>query len=117
MWHKELWLIDHGAALYFHHTWDNWQEQALKPFAQVKEHVLLSQASELEAVNADFRTKLTNAHVRAIVAKIPDEWLIADTYDETAEDRRKVYAGFLETRLANSDTFVKYATDAREALI
>ncbi len=117
IWHKELWLIDHGAALYFHHTWDNWQEQALKPFPQVKDHVLLRQATEMEAVNTDFRNKLTNAHIRAIVAMIPDEWLTADTIDETAEDRRKVYAGFLETRLANSETFVKDANNAREALI
>ncbi len=117
IWHKELWLIDHGAALYFHHTWDNWQEQSLKPFVQVKDHVLLHQASELAAVDADFKTKLTKAHIKAIVATIPDEWLIAESYDESAEDRRKVYAGFLETRLDNSETFVKYANDAREALI
>src|SRR5919206_134973 len=52
MWHKELWLIDHGAALYFHHTWNNWEEQALRPFVQVKDHVLLPWASELEKVDA-----------------------------------------------------------------
>jgi hypothetical protein len=45
-WHKELWLIDHGAALYFHHSWHNWEEQAKKPFIQVKDHVLLSQATQ-----------------------------------------------------------------------
>src|SRR5690554_2258644 len=48
MWHKELWLIDHGASLYFHHAWENWQEQAVKPFFQVKDHVLLRWASKLE---------------------------------------------------------------------
>src|ERR1700744_5561220 len=31
-WHKELWLIDHGASLYFHHSWNNWHEQAKRPF-------------------------------------------------------------------------------------
>src|SRR3954470_17838663 len=41
VWHKELWLIDHGAALYFHHSWHNWEEQAKRPFVQVKDHVLL----------------------------------------------------------------------------
>jgi len=47
IWHKELWLIDHGAALYFHHSWDNWEEQSLKPFVQIKDHVLLKNASRV----------------------------------------------------------------------
>src|SRR6202000_3173472 len=54
-WNKELWLIDHGAALYFHHSWDNWQEQATRPFLQVKDHVFLSKASELDAVDEDLK--------------------------------------------------------------
>src|SRR6201747_1098888 len=58
-WNKELWLIDHGAALYFHHSWDNWKEQAVRPFLQVKDHVLLPQAAMLEAVDAAFRPLLT----------------------------------------------------------
>src|SRR6201996_3317236 len=47
VWNKELWLIDHGASLFFHHSWDNWQQQALRPFTQVKDHVLLSKAAVL----------------------------------------------------------------------
>src|SRR3982751_2994205 len=49
VWHKELWLIDHGASLYFHHSWQNWLEAAKKPFIQVKDHVLLPYAAELDA--------------------------------------------------------------------
>src|SRR6476661_1896310 len=52
MWHKELWLIDHGASLYFHHSWQNFEEQARRPFTQVKDHVLLPQASELDKIDA-----------------------------------------------------------------
>ena len=52
MWHKELWLIDHGAALFFHHTWHNWEEQSIKPFVQIKDHVLLPQASEIDEADA-----------------------------------------------------------------
>src|ERR1700712_829247 len=59
IWHKELWLIDHGAALYFHHSWHNWEEQALRPFVQVKDHVLLPRATELEQVDADFKAILS----------------------------------------------------------
>ena len=58
IWHKELWLIDHGASLYFHHSWQNWEEQALKPFALIKDHVLLPHAKELELIDKQFKALL-----------------------------------------------------------
>src|SRR5690349_2717291 len=75
MWHKELWLIDHGASLYFHHNWTNWEEQSLRPFAAVKDHVLLPWASELETVDKEFRFRLTSQIITTIVSMIPDDWL------------------------------------------
>jgi len=116
-WHQELWLIDHGACLYFHHNWHNWEEQALRPFTLVKDHVLLPQASELENVNKSFRSKLTNENIRSIVEKIPDEWLAVDTSFKSVEQHRQVYIEFLETRLAHSEIFVKEAQHARQTLI
>src|SRR6187402_2404701 len=62
VWNKELWLIDHGASLYFHHSWEKWEEQAIRPFTDVKGHVLLSRASELETVNSEYRKLLTEDH-------------------------------------------------------
>ena len=115
-WNKELWLIDHGAALYFHHSWDNWEEQAIKPFAQVKDHVLLSKASELEEVDAEFRNILTPEIIRGIVSLIPEEWIMGE-WKDSPELVREIYAQFLETRLANSAIFVKEAQDARESRI
>src|SRR5690606_13475357 len=47
IWHRELWLIDHGASLYFHHTWDQWKTNATSLFPYVKDHVLLPRASEM----------------------------------------------------------------------
>lgn len=116
-WHKELWLIDHGACLYFHHNPQNWQEQALRPFTLVKNHVLLPQASELEAVDKAFRSLLTNEHIQAIVSLIPDEWLTGDNYFSTIAEHRQMYIQFLETRLANSAIFVKEARYAANTLI
>ena len=116
MWHKELWLIDHGAALYFHHSWNNWQEQALRPFVPVKDHVLLPWASELDAVDAAFRSVLTPDRIRSIVALIPDEWLISEAFPE-ASANRLVYEQFLLTRISHSFTFVKEAQHARKAII
>jgi hypothetical protein len=115
-WNRELWLIDHGAALYFHHSWDNWEEQAIKSFVQVKDHVLLSKASELDEVDAEFRLILNSECIRSIVALIPDEWIIGE-WQDSPELVREIYAQFLERRLLNSGIFVKEAQDARESLI
>lgn len=115
MWHKELWLIDHGAALYFHHSWENWEEKAIMPFALIKDHVLLPQASELENVDAAFRSILNRHNIRDIVAMIPDEWL-TDNF-ETPDQHREAYAKFLELRISNTEIFVKEALNARAALI
>jgi hypothetical protein len=58
IWNKELWLIDHGAALYFHHSWQGWKEKASKPFDHVKDHVLLKQSGRLEEVDKEFAAYL-----------------------------------------------------------
>ncbi|WP_181307610.1 HipA family kinase [Rufibacter sp. XAAS-G3-1] len=117
MWHKELWLIDHGAAFYFHHSWNNWQEQAKRPFVQIKDHVLLPQASELAAVNTAFKAMLTPEKIQSIVSLIPDDWLTGDAPFATPEEHRQAYAQFLETRLAHTEIFVNEAQHARKALI
>ena len=115
-WRKELWLIDHGACLYFHHNFQNPKEQALRPFTLIKDHVLLPQASELDIVDAAFRTILTNEKIRDIVNLIPDEWVSGDSSFKTADDHRQVYIDFLETRLAQSANFVKEAQYARSII-
>ena len=116
-WHKELWLIDHGACLYFHHNPQNWQQQAVRPFTLVKEHVLLKQATQLETVDAAFRSILTNEVIRSVVDLIPGEWLAADTSFQSNEEHRQMYVQFLETRLTNSAIFIKEARYAADSLI
>lgn len=117
IWHKELWLIDHGASLYFHHSWVNWEEQAKRPFVQVKDHVLLPYATELESVDTEFKKVLTPDVIEAIVSLVPDDWLLAMGQDGTPEDLRKVYTQFLNIRIAASEIFVKEAQHARETSI
>ena len=117
MWHKELWLIDHGASLYFHHSWDNWAQQSQSPFSSIKNHVLLPQATELEVVDAEFRQKLTPKRIQEIVSLVPDEWLSDESTTQSAEERRQVYIQFLEARLAASEIFVKEAQNARKTLV
>lgn len=117
LWHKELWLIDHGASLYFHHSWQNWEEQAKKPFVLIKDHVLLPWAEKLEEVDTEFKSILKPEHFKEIVSLIPDEWLEGENVFETKDQHRQAYAKFLEIRLAHSDIFLKEAQHAREILI
>ncbi len=113
IWHKELWLIDHGACLYFHHSWNNWEQHAKSPFALIKDHVLLPQASLLKEVDAEFKAILTPEILEEIVNTIPLDWLQWEDADETPENLRNVYLQFLKTRLANSEIFVNQAKNAR----
>jgi hypothetical protein len=116
-WNRELWLIDHGASMYFHHSWYNWQEQAIKPFYQVKDHVLLSKADELEAVDTEFKAILTEERIRAIVNLVPDVWLSGEQVFASADEHREAYVEYLLARIANSEVFVKEAQNARETFI
>jgi len=118
MWHRELWLIDHGAALYVHHAGPGW-EQPGKPrtFAQVKDHVLLPQASELAAADAEAHARLSLGLIEAIVGLVPDDWLAAVPTPASPAEQRAAYVRFLEARLAASSTFVQEAQDARQARI
>ncbi|MBE7176968.1 MAG: aminotransferase class I and II [Mucilaginibacter polytrichastri] len=115
MWHRELWLIDHGACLYFHHNLQNWEEQAVKPFSLVKDHVLLRQATEIDAADAAFREKLTGPILRDIVALIPEEWLALASEHHSAAEMRDIYTAFLQKRLEASAVFVNEIKHAQAA--
>lgn len=117
IWHKELWLIDHGACLYFHHSWSSWEKHAQSPFALIKDHVLLPQASELAATDLVFKKLLTKEILQDIVNYIPEDWLHWEDTDETPEEIRAVYFRFLWTRLNHSEIFINEAQNAREKLI
>jgi hypothetical protein len=115
-WNKELWLIDHGASLYFHHAWQDWNNPA-KAFPFVKDHVLLFKASVLDEVNTTFQALLTEDRIKEILSTIPDEWLLDDSPFTSVAEHREAYATFLMSRVKNSDLFIKEAKHARESLI
>ncbi|HEX5167762.1 MAG TPA: HipA family kinase [Cyclobacteriaceae bacterium] len=114
-WHKEVWLIDHGASLYFHHSWDN--ADATRPFPHIRNHVLLWNAIELDKVNEAFPHLLTRELIHEIVYLVPDEWLGDEPSFKTISDHRTAYINFLESRVSRSDLFVNEANDARKSLI
>lgn len=113
MWHNEIWLIDHGASLYFHHTWDNWSEQAVKPFVQIKDHVLLPYATKLSSVDDEMHELINDSIIEKIVANLPDSWLLEHSSELSPCEIRGVYADFLKLRLSSSSVFLNQAQNAR----
>lgn len=107
IWHQELWLIDHGASLYFHHAWDNWEEQLAKPFVQIKDHVLLRWASKVAEVDETYRSLFTGENLWNILKIVPDDWLVDQVRGLTADDARAVYVSFLLGRVSHSANFIK----------
>ncbi len=116
-WNKELWLIDHGSSLYFHHNWTGWEKAALSPFPYVDKHALLPQASELEAVDEEMHRLITPEFLDEVVAAVPDEWLRESFPDIDPGEQRRVYSEFLKTRLSNSKIFVDHANAVRRTLV
>ena len=109
MWHRELYLIDHGASLYFHHNWDGYKERIRNPFAQIREHVLLRAASELEAVDAELHGTITAEVLEPILASIPDGWMESDDRD--------AYREYLLGRLEGPRLWVEEGIRARALLV
>lgn len=113
IWHKQIWLIDHGASLYFHHSWDGYRERAQLPFAWIKDHVLLSQAASIAEADRRLAPLLTEERLAAIVEAIPAEWLGDERQFASVEAHRAAYLAYLRTRLVAPRAFVEEADRAR----
>jgi hypothetical protein len=113
LFNKELWLIDHGASFYFHHSGTDWENAAKTPFAIIKSHVLLPQANELTQVDEEIKKVLTVDKLTEIVNLIPAEWLVWNDTDKTPEELKNMYLQFLITRLNHSHIFINEAQNAR----
>ncbi len=116
IWHNELWLIDFGASLYFHHSWKDPVQAALDPFPYISRHALLPWASRMEEADALMRQAITPRTLGRIVDLIPGEWLREEGSDITAAERREVYRTFLTRRLADSRIFTAEAVRQRDML-
>jgi hypothetical protein len=109
MWHRRLWLIDHGATLYFHHSagWADDRDRARAPFPLIKDNVLLRRAGMLAEVDVAMAARLTAEIITGIVALIPEAWLVGEP------SHRAAYSGYLMERLAAPRAFVEEAVRAR----
>lgn len=113
MWHRRLWLIDHGAAMYFHHGADDYAARARDPFTLVREHVLLPLATRVADVDASLAQALTPARLEAIVAAVPDAWLTGSSSALAAGARRAGYVDYFTRRLAAPRPFIEEIERAR----
>lgn len=116
MWHRNLYLIDHGAAMYFHHNWETMPSKAESPFAEIGNHVLLPWASQIESAAAVAREKLTSHVFAEILSQVPDAWLDAPD-SAAAQAKREVYLEFFLKRLRSAEIFEKEAMSAHARLI
>ena len=117
IWHKRLWLIDHGASLYFHHTWTNYLERSRLAFDHVKEHILLPSATMIRELDEILAARLTPEVIGDIVGLIPDAWLATDSTFESAEEFRRAYFDYLMRRLEPPRLFVQEAARAKSSLV
>lgn len=113
VWHRKLWLIDHGAALYFHHNWKNYLERSRSPFTQIKDHALLPFAAALEETDAHLSARVTPELLQNILSLIPDAWLASEPMFAEAGAHRAAYLEYLMSRLESPRDFVKEAVNAR----
>ncbi|MEG1681055.1 MAG: aminotransferase class I and II, partial [Stenotrophomonas sp.] len=117
VWHRKLYLIDHGAALYFHHDWENAGEACGKPFVLIKDHVLLPFAGRIAEADAALAPLLTDVVIDGIVAQIPDSWLQTEPSFADASAYRSAYANYLKRRLQLREAFVQEAIRAHAAYL
>ena len=115
VWHRKPWLIDHGAALYFHHAGLDDPAAALNPFPLVRDHVLLPRASRIAEVDAGLAARLTRPVLQAIVDLIPAAWLEGSAASGGADSARAAYLDHFLRRLAAPRAFVTEAVRAHDA--
>jgi hypothetical protein len=112
VWHEKLWLIDHGASLYFHHGQSGWEPANRKPYAAAREHVLLPFASSLSEADAVLAPLLTPETLREVVELVPEAWLDDEPGFEDAEAVRSAYVGYFLARLEEPRSWVAALEEA-----
>jgi hypothetical protein len=117
VWHRKLYPIDHGAALYFHHDWQSMEKKVASPFAEIAQHILLPWATEIAKAGAIARERLSRQLLTEIVGSVPDLWLEDTGGGTNPADRRADYLDFLERRLEASAIFEEEAIRAHFRLV
>jgi hypothetical protein len=115
VWHGRPWLIDHGAALYIHHTWRDPDAHARGPFERIRDHVLLPYAASILESDARNAARIERQLIEDLVAAIPEEWLPNDRVAGDAAAQRRAYVRYLAIRLEAPRTFAQEAERVQRA--
>jgi len=115
VWHRRLYLIDHGSALYVHHSWKDPAEHARRPFPQVRDHVLLPFAGSIVEADRRLRPKVTLDLLEELAAGLPDNWLVPEPGLPDPVAHRRAYVDYLAARLEAPRAFAEEADRARAA--
>jgi hypothetical protein len=117
LWHRNLYLIDHGAALFFHHNWAAREQKITSPFSEIAQHVLLPWATEIDQASAIAHERLTRDLLVGIVEQVPDAWLEGIPSGQTVAEKRAAYVDFFVRRLDCSHIFEQEAKHAHARLV
>jgi hypothetical protein len=117
VWHRKLYLIDHGAALYFHHNWETMPQKAESPFAEIGQHVLLRWAGQIERAAAIAKSRLNERVFAGILRQVPGAWLDAIPIAQSRDEKRAAYVDFFLRRLAASEIFEQEGMRAYARLV
>ena len=113
MWHRRLWLIDHGAALYFHHAWTDVGQRSKDRFPLIREHILLPFAKDIESADQAMTAAITSEVIKSVVDLVPDDWMNDGSPFSTTAENRQAYVQYLTRRLDEPRHFVEEAIRAR----
>jgi len=112
-WKNELWLIDHGASLYFHHNWNTWKTHLERTFPSIKDHVLLEKAANLIEAGKEIEALVNEETITEIVSIIPEDWLIEELSILKPTEMKTAYIRLLNSKLNKLQLLVKEAIDAK----
>jgi hypothetical protein len=116
-WHKSIYFIDHGAAIYFHHDWKDTATKARSPFPAIREHVLLPWAARIPQADRNLRTVLSREVLEQVLDQVPDGWLLPEPGLSAPSAKRTAYVDYFCGRLDASSEFVEEAVRARATLV
>ncbi|MGW1891456.1 HipA family kinase [Streptomyces sp. NPDC002004] len=111
----KLWLIDHGAALVFHHRWDSAGDSVAKVY-DFRQHALGAYTPDTRAADAELASRVTPGLLREIVDLVPDAWLAGEPGFATPDEVRQAYVTYLAARAKASSAWLPDDFPSREEL-
>ncbi|MFC7310551.1 HipA family kinase [Streptomyces monticola] len=98
VWHGDLWLIDHGASMIWHHNWPTAQKSAAKPY-DASDHALAPFGPDVAAAAAELAPRVTEELLTEVAADVPDEWLVDEPGFDSPDALRRAYVEVLHARV------------------